>query len=132
MASSSERRPETMPATTETTSHPNLDPETLRALRLFLVQVSARYAVSCAYLFGSRARGDFRADSDADVAVLLHGQPGAFLDTKLDLADIAYDVLLETGIRIQPLPVWEVEWAHPEVYSNPRLLGNISRDGIRL
>lgn len=121
-----------MPATIETTSHPSLDPETRRALRLFLVQVSARYVVSRAYLFGSRARGDFRADSDADVAVLLRGQPGAFLDTKLDLADIAYDVLLETGIRIQPLPVWEVEWAHPEGYSNPRLLGNISREGIRI
>jgi antitoxin ChpS len=48
------------------------------------------------------------------------------------LADVAYAVLLETGIRIQPLPVWEVEWAHPECYSNPQLLANIARDGIRL
>ena len=86
-------------------------------------RISTRYAVSGAYLFGSRARGDFRADSDADVAILLRGPQGAFLDTKLDLADIAYDVLLETGIRIQPLPVWEAEWAHPEAYSNPRLSG---------
>jgi len=109
-----------------------LDPATTLALRLFLAQVSARYLVSGAYLFGSRARGDFRADSDADVALLLRGPQEAFLDTKLDLADIAYDILLETGIRIQPLPVWEVEWAHPETYSNPGLLGNISREGIRL
>lgn len=113
-------------------THSRLDPATILALRLFLAQVSARYAVSGAYLFGSRARGDFRPDSDADVALLLLGPQGAFLDTKLDLADIAYDVLLETGIRIQPLPVWEAEWAHPETYSNPGLLGNISREGIRL
>ncbi|RXM22358.1 nucleotidyltransferase [Citrobacter sp. AAK_AS5] len=46
--------------------------------------------------------------------------------------DIAYDVLLETGIRVQPLPVWEEEWAHPERYSNPRLLKNIAREGARL
>ncbi|WP_407635637.1 nucleotidyltransferase domain-containing protein [Lamprocystis purpurea] len=97
-----------------------------------LAQVATRYAVSGAYLFGSRARGDCRVDSDADVAILLRGQPGDFLDTKLDLADIAYDVLLETGIRIQPLPVWDLEWSHPEVYPNPRLLGNIRREGIRL
>ena len=121
-----------MPRMKDKKPHLSLDPDTTLALRLFLAQVSARYAVSGAYLFGSRARGDFRADSDADVVLLLPGRPGAFLDTKLDLADIAYDVLLETGIRVQPLPVWESEWAHPETYSNPGLLRNISREGIRL
>ena len=108
------------------------DAETRRSLRLFLAKVTARYPVRDTYLFGSRARGDFRADSDADLAILLRDQPGAFLETKLSLADIAYDVLLETGIRIQPLPVWEEEWAHPETYSNPQLLLNIRREGIRL
>lgn len=48
------------------------------------------------------------------------------------MADLAYDVLLETGIRIQPLPIWEEEWVHPEAYSNPRLLHNIRREGVRL
>ena len=46
--------------------------------------------------------------------------------------DIAYDILLDTGIRIQPLPVWEAEWADPVNYSNPHLLHNIARDGIDL
>ena len=45
-------------------------------------------------------------------------------------ADIAFDVLLETSIYIQPLPIWEDEWAHPEKHSNPRLLENIQREGI--
>ena len=43
-------------------------------------------------------------------------------------ADIAFEVLLETGIRVQPLPVWEDEWQHPENYSNPRLLANIAKE----
>lgn len=47
------------------------------------------------------------------------------------MADLAYDVLLETGIHIQPLPIWEEEWEHPETYSNPSLLHNIKREGIR-
>lgn len=102
------------------------------ALRLFLARVAARYDFSAAYLFGSRARGEGRPDSDTDVAILLSGEQADFLDTKLDLADMAYDVLLETGVRIQPLPVWEAQWLHPESYSNPRLLENISREGIRL
>ena len=48
------------------------------------------------------------------------------------MADLAYDALLETGIRIQPLPIWEEERVHPETYSNPRLLHNIRREGVRL
>jgi hypothetical protein len=41
-------------------------------------------------------------------------------------------VLLETGVHIQPLPLWEEEWEHPETFSNPRLIENIRREGIPL
>ena len=58
--------------------------------------------------------------------------PLRLLPTKLAMADEAFEVLLETGIRIQPLPIWEDEWANPDHYSNPRLLKNISREGLRL
>jgi predicted nucleotidyltransferase len=109
-----------------------VDSDTITAARAFVERAVARYPVRNAFLFGSRARGVFRADSDADIAVMLRGQSGDFLDTKLALADIAYEILLETGIRIQPLPVWEREWQDPDSYSNPRLLRNIERDGIRL
>ncbi|MHB8253386.1 MAG: nucleotidyltransferase domain-containing protein [Acidiferrobacter sp.] len=97
-----------------------------------MVAVASRYDVIGAILFGSRARKSHRPDSDADVAVLLHGQAGKFVATKLAMGDLAYDVLLHTGIRIQPLPIWEDEWSRPEAYSNPRLLINIEREGIRL
>lgn len=110
----------------------HLDPNTERAVRLFLSRAEARFTFQAAWLFGSRARGGFRPDSDADVAILMPGRAGAFLDSKLELADIAYEVLLETGIRIQPLPIWEDEWQHPDTYFNPRLLDNIRREGIRL
>jgi|GEM_PF-4705380 len=68
----------------------------------------------------------------AGPAVLLEGPHRPFLATKLELADIAYDVLLETGVHIQPLPLWEEEWEHPETFSNPRLIENIRREGIPL
>ena len=109
-----------------------IDTETLNAVQSFERAVAARYDISGAILFGSRARKSHHPESDADVAVLLHGYPGKFVATKLEMADIAYDVLLDTGIRIQPLPIWEDEWKHPETYSNPHLLHNIQRDGIRL
>lgn len=109
-----------------------VDTATARAASVFVERVAAQYPVSGAILFGSRARGNYRPDSDVDIAVLLHGHRGKFVDTKLGMADIAYDVLLETGVHIQPLPIWEDEWEHPESHSNPRLLQNISREGIRL
>ena len=110
----------------------DIDTETEQAARAFIAKVAGQYDLAGAILFGSRARKSHRPDSDADIAVLLHGHPGKFISTKLAMADIAYDVLLETGIRIQPLPIWEDEWAHPEAYSNPSLLHNIDREGIRL
>ncbi len=109
-----------------------IDPATEHAARAFLARVLLQFDLVGAILFGSRARQDFRPDSDADVAVLLRGRPGKFLPTKLELADIAYDVLLETGIRVQAFPIWEEEWAHPERHSNPRLLHNIEHEGVRL
>jgi hypothetical protein len=45
-----------------------LDPDTERAARSFLRLLSGRYQVAGAILFGSRARGSYRPDSDADGA----------------------------------------------------------------
>jgi len=109
-----------------------IDPETEHAAKLFLRSLVVKFDWASAILFGSRARRAFRPDSDADVALVLRGEPQRFLPTKLALADIAFDVMLETGIRIQPFPIWEEEWQHPEAYSNPRLLENIAREGVPL
>jgi len=104
----------------------------LVAVRDFVSRVAARHSVMAAVLFGSRARGTHRADSDIDIAVVLRGRRGKLTDTSLDMADMAFDVLLETGHYIQPLPIWEDEWEHPETHSNPRLVENIKREGLRL
>jgi predicted nucleotidyltransferase len=111
---------------------PTIDSATAEALRLFAERITAKYDVLDLMLFGSRARGDHAQDSDADVAVLLSGDHQRLLPTKLAMADEAFDVLLETGVRIQPLPIWEDEWADPGHYANPCLLKNISREGLRL
>lgn len=109
-----------------------IDHITEEAVRRFLALVARRYDTAGAIVYGSRARGTHRQHSDADVAVLLRGEHQRFLTAKLDMADIAFDVLLETGILISPLPIWIDEWEHPEDYSNPTLLRNIDREGVRL
>jgi len=109
-----------------------IDPATERAVRMFMQQIASQYDVAGVVLFGSRARQTYRPDSDADVAVLLSGPHQRFLPTKLAMADVAFDVLLETSVNISPFPIWLDEWEHPEAYSNPRLLNNIANEGIRL
>lgn len=115
-----------------TLTRTTVDRDTRHAVQLFMERIASRFEVVQGILFGSRARCSARPDSDADVAVVLKGTPGRFLPTKLAMADTAFDVLLETGIRVQPLPVWEDEWRHPENYPNPQLLHNIAREGVPL
>jgi predicted nucleotidyltransferase len=54
-------------------------------------------------LYGSRARGDHRPDSDYDVAVFIK-DPGSFYDESGRLAAITTDILEDTGAVISATP----------------------------
>lgn len=98
----------------------------------FLRRLPDAYEVEQAILFGSRARGDHRPDSDLDLAVVLKGARRDFYDTKQLMADIAFDALMETGILVQAFPLWDGDLAHPERFTNPAVIHHITAEGIRL
>lgn len=63
--------------------------------------LAARNDVAAAYLFGSRARGTARAESDVDVAVLYrHPPPAGYAGLPLDLEEGLEKVL---GLPVQVL-----------------------------
>ncbi|MES2977311.1 MAG: nucleotidyltransferase domain-containing protein [Pseudomonadota bacterium] len=109
-----------------------IHPPTEVAIRRFLSLLAGRYDVVKAVVYGSHARGDLPPEPDVDVALILDGPLQRFVPTRLALADVAFDVLFDTGINISPLPVWLDEWEHPEQSPNPTLLESIARDGIEL
>lgn len=109
-----------------------IDAATRDAVHAFLERISAEYPLHEAILFGSRAKGLARPDSEADVALILGGSEQSFMQTKLDMADTAFDVMLDTGVRIQPLPIWAGLWHDPDTWLNPELLHNIADTGVRL
>jgi len=109
-----------------------IDLATQNAAHAFMEKITRQYDVSKAFLFGSRARNTHQSESDADIAIVLRGEVGRFMATKFAMDDLAYDILLDSGIRIQPLPIWQDEWDHPENYSNPSLLKNIQNEGVVL
>ena len=55
-------------------------------------------------LYGSRARGDHRPDSDYDVAVFIKNL-GSFYEENHRLAVITTDILLDTGADISAIPL---------------------------
>jgi antitoxin ChpS len=109
-----------------------IDPATRVAANAFWEKLDQHFEVSRVFLFGSRARNTHTDESDADIAIILRGGVGKFIETKFAMDDLAYEVLLDTGIRIQPFPIWQEEWDHPEASSNPRLIHTIKEDGIPL
>jgi predicted nucleotidyltransferase len=109
-----------------------LDPQTEFAARAFLKRLEGRYATRQALVFGSRARHTHGADSDADLAVIVKGKPGSRFRVAGEMAEIAFDVMQETGILIDPLPLWDDELNHPQSFANPKLIEMIMREGVRL
>lgn len=108
-------------------------PQDLRnALRKFLDGAKAIVDYQQALLFGSRARGDARPDSDVDVALIAYGLPEDAYDLSMRLADWSAEVLLETGYVITPVLISGEDWDAPDRYTNPIFLKNIKREGVFL
>jgi predicted nucleotidyltransferase len=100
-------------------------------VRAFLARLPADLRVEHALLYGSRARGDARPESDADLALVLQERADDWRVLWL-LGGIAYDVFVETGVLIQPVPISTEHWTDPESFPRPSFLRNLTREGIRL
>ena len=99
------------------------------ALQMFLEKVRAlRNYISALYLFGSRARGDWRPDSDFDVLVIVPERRQPLVD---QLYDAVLDVQLETGSLISLKIFTGAQYDRLAAIPTP-FLSNVTAEGVRL
>jgi uncharacterized protein len=94
---------------------------TAEALVDSLRRLFARHAdrIACAYLYGSTARGEARADSDIDVALLLRDTPPAKLE------GLGFDIAGELERALgRPVDIVVLNRAPPD------LVHRVLRDGV--
>lgn len=113
---------------------PPTDTDVSLAVAAFARTARRRYGdrIKGIYLFGSRARGEHRPESDADVVVVLADDGWAFWNEKMALTDLAYDAGFETGAYVQVWPVREDEWLEPDRHRNPSLVRAMRRDAVAI
>jgi uncharacterized protein len=107
-----------------------IDPQTRLALAAFEPRMRQRYGAHFAgmVLFGSRARGDHRPDSDADVAIFIDATDDPVRE-QMDIADDAYQVFLDTGVLVQPW-VFTGRPDAPDVSPAEGLLNAVEEEGL--
>src|SRR5215470_14788495 len=101
-----------------------MTPTENKALEDYVAAVRKHYGRSLVEIlvFGSRARGDARPDSDVDLAVILEDGDWQFWEEKWLLAGLAYDVLLDYDLHVQPWPIARSTWEAPANDSRQRLI----------
>jgi uncharacterized protein len=109
-----------------------VEPMTTRALGDLKRRLERHFGDRLAgvYLYGSRARGDHRPDSDVDIAVAFNGAVGDLLELDDRLIDIAYPIELDIGLHLQ---LWALEASSltdPPGHRRAQIAEAVLRDGI--
>jgi predicted nucleotidyltransferase len=107
-----------------------LAPHEYQAVMAFLERLNAYYPdrVIQAFLFGSKARGDSRPDSDIDILLIVDGDDWQFQHA---ISDVASDVSLEYGVLIGPRVIGKARWEEM-ARDGFSLYENLAREGILL
>jgi hypothetical protein len=111
---------------------PPSEHEVRAALGRFAADVARHYGgrLQSIHLFGSRARGDYRPDSDADVAVVLKDGNWKPWEERWTLVGLAYAPSVDSGLDIQPWPFSATQWQSADIRPATKLVGAARREAV--
>lgn len=81
-------------------------------------------------LYGSYARGDFNADSDVDIMILLDISEMEIKNYRHQLSDMTYDFNMDYDLDIKPIAKSEAHFK--KWVENYPFYANVSREGVTL
>lgn len=108
-------------------------PQTMQSLiKRYVSEIHKIYGshVKQIILYGSYARGDYTADSDVDIMILLDISDIAIKDYRHQLSDMTYDFNLDHDMDIKPIAKNEehfLKWI-----DNYPFYANIQKEGVSL
>jgi uncharacterized protein len=113
---------------------PPSEDEVRTALARFAADVARHYGrrLQGIYLFGSRARGDHRSDSDADLAIVIEDGDWQPWEERRTLVRLAYTPSLDSGLDIQPWPFSATQWNAADSQPANKVVSAARREGVRL
>ena len=107
-----------------------LSPQMQSAVATFVSRVRAALGQNLVEvrLFGSRARGDCRPDSDIDIALVVETDRAQAEDVAID---IAFDVNVASDLYISPRVIERSVLSHP-VWRTTAFVQALEREGVAL
>jgi len=87
--------------------------EAIMAAQNYVNNVSKKYELAQAFVFGSYIKGNYRLGSDIDVAVVLKNVPNLF-DVQIDLLHLRKD----EDLQIEPHPFRDTEFNTEDPFVN--------------
>lgn len=81
-------------------------------------------------LYGSYARGDFKADSDIDIMILLDISDLEIKEYRHRLSEMTYDFNMEYDLDIKPIAKSEAHFN--KWVQNYPFYANVSKEGVKL
>lgn len=128
-ASAASRRDQ-VPSLGRETAFRHLSSREADAVQRFLQKLERSFPrqIDRIVLYGSRARGDFREDSDIDLAIILNS-PNRSMRKQISM--MSSETSFEEAIVLQAVVFSKEEWGNPS-FKTFLLVERIQREGIRI
>ena len=97
-----------------------------QAVKRFLELIAKRFNVESTIIY----KPDGFVVHKTIIAVILQGRRKSVMSCAAIMANMAYDVFVETGVELSTIPAWHGEWDRLDAYEEPLSLRKMVSHGV--